>query len=39
MDNVKGEVHAYVDGTIAGEIRPVKGSESEANDNDNHEDS
>ena len=36
---VKGEVHAYVDGTIAGEIRPVKGSESEANDNDNHEDS
>lgn len=34
---VKGEVHAYVDGTIAGEIRPVKGSESEANDNDNHE--
>ncbi len=34
---VKGEVHAYVDGTIAGEIRPVKGSESEANDSDNHE--
>ncbi len=34
---VKGEVHAYVDGTIAGEIRPVKGSESEANDNHGHE--